>query len=104
MFTEIDVLIEDIGTADDAFNRVSTPATVILSYFPNPATTIYALNGLSPYWAPELDYFYQAGIGAKYQFSRKFEVEALYTYFTNSFLQDNNGRASTINLGVRINR
>ena len=104
LFTEIDFLLEDIGQADDALNRISTPATVILSYFPNPATTIYYLNGFSPFWSPDLDYFYQAGIGAKYQFSRQFEVEALYTYFTNSFLQENNGRASTINFGVRFNR
>ncbi len=104
LFTEIDFLIEDIGGADDALNRISTPATVILSFFPNPATTLYALNGFSPFWSPDLDYFYQSGLGAKYLFNRNFELEVLYTYFTNSFLQDNNGRASTINFGVRFNR
>lgn len=103
LFTEIDFLWEDIGSADDAFNRVSTPVTAILSYFPNPQTTLYALNGFSPFWRPEWDYFYQAGVGAKYQFTRKFELELLYTYFTNRFLQDNDGRASTVNLGVRFN-
>ena len=103
LFAEVDLLIEDIGQAEDALNRVSTPATLILSYFPNPATTLYVLNGFSPFWSPELDYFYQGGAGAKYQFSRKFELEVLYTYFTNSFLQENNGRASTVNFGARIN-
>ncbi len=103
LFAEIDLLIEDIGQAEDALNRVSTPATLILSYFPNPLTTLYVLNGFSPFWSPELDYFYQGGVGAKYQFSRKFELELLYTYFTNSFLQDNNGRASTVNFGLRVN-
>ncbi|MEL6193356.1 MAG: DUF547 domain-containing protein [Bacteroidota bacterium] len=104
LFTEVDFLWEDIGSGDNgAFNRVSTPVTLILSYFPEPQLTVYALNGFSPYWAPEWDYFYQAGAGAKYQFTRQLELEVLYTYFTNQFLQENNGRASTVNLGFRFN-
>ena len=103
LFTEVDVLLEDIGSDEDDLNRLSTPVTVIASYFPEPNTTLYVLNGFSPYWKPDLDYFYQAGVGGKYQFSRKFEVELLYTYFTNSFLLENNGRASTFNFGIRIN-
>ncbi|WP_306643075.1 DUF547 domain-containing protein [Sanyastnella coralliicola] len=103
LFTELDIFWEDIGREEADFNKFTTPATVILSYFPEPNTTIYALNGFAPTWSPDLDYFYQGGLGAKYQFSRKFEVEALYTYFTNSFLQENNGRAATINFGIRIN-
>jgi len=104
LFTEIDVLWEDIGNSENgAFNRVSTPVTVIGSFFPNPKTTLYALSGYSPYWTPNFDYFAQAGVGAKYQFTPKFELEALYTLFTNGFLQENNGRASTLNLGVRFN-
>ncbi|MEO1385351.1 MAG: hypothetical protein AAFV78_19200, partial [Bacteroidota bacterium] len=35
LFTEIDFMIEDIGSrAEGDINRISTPATVILSYFP----------------------------------------------------------------------
>jgi hypothetical protein len=103
LFTEIDFLWEDMGRGGDDLNRMSTPGTVIFSYFPEPKTTLYVLNGFSPTWAPDLDYFYQGGVGAKYQFTRKFELEFLYTYFTNSFLQEQNGRASTINFGLRIN-
>ncbi|MEO0341134.1 MAG: hypothetical protein AAF242_18210, partial [Bacteroidota bacterium] len=105
LFTEIDVLWEDIGNVENgALNRVSTPATAILSYFPNPKTTLYGLTSFSPFWQTEFDYFAQAGVGAKYQFNRNFEVEVLYTAFTNDFLQQNNGNASTFNIGIRVNR
>lgn len=105
VFAEIDALWEDIGKSErGALNRFSTPATLIGSYFPNPKTTVYVLTNYSPYWSPELSYFWQAGLGAKYQFTPKFEIEALYTYFTNEFLNDINGRASTFNLGIRFNR
>ena len=105
LFTEVDFLWEDIGNKDNgAFNRVSTPVTLIFSYFPNPKTTIYALSGYSPYWQQDFDYFAQGGLGAKYQFTRNFEVELLYTAFTNEFLQSVNGTAATYNIGIRINR
>ncbi|MEM9935758.1 MAG: DUF547 domain-containing protein [Bacteroidota bacterium] len=104
LFTEVDFLWEDIGSeSEGAFNRVSTPVTVILSYFPEPKLTLYGLGGYSPYWTPEWDYFYQLGVGTKYQFTRKLELEALYTYFDNQFLNDNGGRASTVNFGIRFN-
>ena len=102
LFTEIDFLWEDIGQND--LNRVSTPVIAILSYFPNAKTTIYALSGFSPYWQRNFDYFAQAGIGAKYQVTPNLEFEALYTGFTNGFLAENNGRAATFNLGVRVSR
>lgn len=105
LFTEVDVLLEDIGNKETGhLNRFSTPATVILSYFPNPKTTLYALTGFSPFWQADFDYFAQAGLGAKYQFTPNFELELLYTAFTNEFLQNTGGRASTFNIGVRISR
>jgi len=105
LFAEIDALWEDIGNRDQgALNRFSTPVTLIGSYFPTPKTTLYLLTNYSPYWSPERSYFWQAGVGTKYQFTPKFEVEALYTYFTNEFLSDTNGRASTFNVGIRFNR
>ncbi len=103
LFTELDFFIEDIGGADD-LNRFSTPVTTILSYFPNPKTTIYALANFSPFWQQDFDYFVQGGLGFKYQFNPKFEFELLYTKFTNEFLQNNNGRAATYNVGFRFNR
>jgi len=104
LFTEIDLLLEDIGSSSNGHvNRLSTPVTVILSYNPTPKSTLYALSGYSPFWQIEYDYFAQAGIGAKYQITSRFELETLYTYFTNKFLQETNGKAQTINLGIRFN-
>lgn len=105
VFAELSFLYEDIGPdrGQGDLNRFSTPLTLIASYFPEPKTTLYLLNGVSPYWSPDLDWFYQSGAGAKYQFTRNFEIELLYTWFTNAFLIQNNGRASTFNFGLRFN-
>jgi len=104
VFTEIDFWIEDIGNGDDGFsNQFSTPATVIFSYFPNPKTTVYALSSYSPIWVDGFNYFYQLGIGTKYQFNPNFELELLITDFNNKSLAANNGQAATFNLGIRYN-
>lgn len=99
LFTELDVLIEDIG----GINRFSTPATLIFSYNPNSKTTLYTIGGFSPYWQSKFDYFLQGGVGAKYQFTPNLELELLVTDFTNKFLADTGGQAATFNLGVRFN-
>jgi len=103
LFTEIDFWAEDIGfNENENLNRFSTPATLILSYFPVKNLTIYGLSSYSPYFQQPYDYFYQYGLGTKYQFTQAFELELLYTNFDNKFLRGApNGRASTINLGIR---
>ena len=104
LFTEFDVLLEDIGKASNGRqNRLSTPVTIIFSYLPIRNLTFYMLGGYSPYWQKEYDYFTQIGLGSKYQFNSSFEVELLYTDFSNKFLNNNNGQAATYNLGLRIN-
>ncbi len=104
LFTEVDLLIEDIGNSENGhINRVSTPATLIFSYNPNPKTTLYTIGGFSPYWQSNFDYFLQGGVGAKYQFTPNFELELLVTEFTNKFLLDTGGQAATYNLGIRYN-
>ena len=103
LFTEIDFLWEDIGNPDKGHtNRISTPVTTIFSYFPNPQTTVYTLAGFSPYWLKEFDYFTQFGLGFKYQFTPRHEVELLYTDFSNRFLNETGGRAATYNIGFRF--
>ncbi|MFC2100850.1 DUF547 domain-containing protein [Bacteroidota bacterium] len=102
LFTEIDLYIDDIGKNEKgASNRFSTPATVIFSYFPMPTTTIYVLGSYSPYYTTPFDYYYQYGVGAKYQFTSKLELEILYTFFYNKFLLSENGKANTVNFGLR---
>ncbi|MEN0003470.1 MAG: DUF547 domain-containing protein [Bacteroidota bacterium] len=104
IFTELDIVVEDIGPSSEGhINRFSTPGIVILSYFPNPKTTLYGIGSYSPYWQREFDYFAQAGAGAKYQVTPKLEFELLYTWFTNDDLQSTGGRAATYNAGIRFN-
>jgi Protein of unknown function, DUF547 len=104
LFTEVDVLLEDIGKqSGGAANRLSTPATLILSYNPHPKWIVYSIGGFSPYWQKEFDYFIQGGFGTKYQFTRKLELELLYTGFRNKFQLDSGGKAATYNLGLRFN-
>jgi len=118
LFTEVDLLWEDIG-GDDAEqnlffdNKTTTPIIAIFSYNPDRKTTLYALGSYAPTWSLQnnegvsglnvSDYFYQAGIGGKYQFTPNFEIELLYSDFTTKFLSDTNGQASTYNLGIRVN-
>jgi hypothetical protein len=104
VFTEVDILWEDMATDDRGYNRLSTPVTLIGSYFPNRKITLYLLGNYSPYWTTEDAYFVQAGAGAKYQITRNFELELLYTWFSNRYLTDNRGEASTVNFGIRVNR
>ena len=109
LFTEVDFSIEDIGKRENgAFNRYATPVTVIFSYFPTPKITLYALSNYGPQFNKDLatgwnyDYYYQVGAGAKYQITKKFELEVLYTLFRSKFLLSaDQGKASTINLGIR---
>lgn len=104
LFTELDILLEDIGPSDEGrLNRWSTPVILIFSYFPTPKATLYAIGTYSPFWQENFDYFVQAGLGTKYQFTPNFELEASYTWFSNDFLAQNMGRAATYNLGVRFN-
>ena len=103
LFTEIDFLIEDLGGGDEHINRISTPVTLIFSYVPTTKLTLYTLGGYSPYWQADYDYFSQYGVGTKYQFTPNFEIELLYTDFSNKFLNEVDGQAETINLGIRIN-
>jgi len=104
LFTQMDFLIEDLGKIDKGnTNRVSTPVTAIFSYVPTTQLTVYILGGYSPYWQKDFDYFSQYGIGSKYQFTPNFELELLYTDFSNKSLNNSGGKAETINLGVRLN-
>ena len=105
LFTEFDLLWEDIGSESKGkTNQFSTPITAIFSYYPVINTTLYGLANFAPKYRPNWDYYYQLGLGAKYQFSPNFELEFLYTYFGNDYLHDLSGKAATINVGVRYSR
>jgi len=106
LFTELDLWAEDIGRSVEGgetfVNRISTPVSAIFSYFPNQKTTLYALSSFSPYYnQPDDKYFYQFGVGAKYQFTPNFEIELLLTDFNGQRLNSNGGQATTFNVGFR---
>lgn len=103
VFAEAGIFWEDIVLNDTGYNRLSTPVTVIGSYFPHRRVNLYLLGNVSPYLNTDESWFVQGGAGAKYQFSSKFELEMLLSLFTNDYLLDNDGRASTFNLGFRVN-
>ena len=104
VFTEVDLTLEDIGASDEGhINRFSTPVTGIVSFFPEPNTTLYVLGNYSPYFQEDFDFFYQVGAGAKYQITPRFEVELLATSFRNAFILEAGGTANTVNLGIRVN-
>ncbi len=104
LFTEIDLLVEDIGNSNEGYsNRFSTPIMLILSYVPTQKISTYFLSGYSPFWGSAFDYFVQIGAGFKYQFTPQLELELLTTWFDNQFLEQNDGNAQTINIGVRYN-
>ncbi len=96
-FAEVDVTWEDIGD----FNKLTFPVTTIFSYFPDKKVTLYALAGYAPTINPGFDYFHQVGLGTKYQVTRRFEIELLYTSFQTQFVKSRNGSANTFNLGLR---
>ena len=97
-FAEVDVTWEDIGD----FNKLTFPVTSIFSYFPDKKVTLYALAGYAPTVTPDFDYFHQLGLGTKYQVTRRFEIELLYTSFQTKFVKSQNGSANTFNLGLRF--
>lgn len=97
LFTELDLVVEDIGNSW----RTSTPATIIFSYFPVKKWTLYGLLGYAPVFQKPYDYYHQAGLGTKYQITRKLELELLYVSFRTRFVKANNGVANTFNFGVR---
>jgi len=103
VFTEIDLLIEEIGGSGKA-NRVSTPVTGIFSWFPKKNLTLYGLVSYSPYIESPYDYFTQLGLGFKYQISPNFEIELLFTDFSNRYLNSIEGQAATYNIGFRYSR
>jgi len=103
LFTEIDLWVEEIGGSEKS-NRVSTPMTVIFSWFPKKNFTLYGLLNYAPVITNPYDYYRQFGLGMKYQISRNFEVEILASDFSNKYLGDNFGQAATYNIGFRYSR
>lgn len=116
LFAELDVNFENIdgrvfGGDEGTYYQISTPMTLIGSWYANKSITVYALTGSAPQWGfsyqgavdgnRDKTVFYapfsQYGLGFKYLFGERFQAELLYTSFHNG----TGTNASTMNLGLR---
>ncbi len=94
---------EHDGVAD---HEVTYPMKGILNYFPSNRLTLYALAEVTPsaQWQdPSLlsTLYTQAGVGAKFQVTSRFEIESLVTLFPYGV---NRGAGQTYNIGFRLVR
>jgi hypothetical protein len=110
LFLEAD-LIYRFARSENQTDFFRTPVTGILSYFPSPKASVFALYQYSPRFEKVTNgfdeafglsrWFQQAGVGFKYQITAKTGLELSYTNF---FASRNDGGGSTLNLGFRYIR
>lgn len=82
---------------------VTSPLKVIGNYYPSGKWTVYLPTELTPTWdgASWSGYYFQAGLGLKYQLTANLEVETLGTKFLKG---KDAGAGVTYNIGFRIIR
>ncbi len=80
----------------------ATPASAFLSYFPTQKATVYVMNQFWPTLGEGVfsSWWYQAGVGAKYQVSKGVDLEVMYGRFLAG--RGAAGPATTFNFGVRF--
>lgn len=119
VFTEADLLFRFKKKTSNTPTHMDIPLSFFLSWFPSRKATVYYMIQYSPRFQLETSKGYdsesqseitinpfdlvsdyaQTGLGAKYQLTQRFNLEASYTYFFTSL---NGGAGSTYNLGIRI--
>lgn len=117
LFVEADFNLENInrksfGGEEGTYFQISTPLTMIGSWYVSKSSTFYALMGSAPQWgfsyqgadengdrASTVFYnpFSQYGLGFKYLIGESLQIELLYTTFHNG----TGTKAETMNLGLR---
>lgn len=105
LFLEADVLLRfnDLNFEEDFFR---TPVSAFFSYFPSQKLTFYTMLQHSPAFGKQgaisdfgqIRWFTQAGVGGKYQLSKRLQLELSYTNF---FQSRADGAGQTFNLGLR---
>lgn len=116
IFAEADLVLENAGKVmrkqESGFYQVSTPMTVILSYFPRDEIIFYGLGGYAPQWFSVVDIpdvgetttstsyvpYNQLGLGFKYLLNTRYQFEILVTDFNQTA---ENSSAATYNFGFR---
>ncbi len=104
LFLEADLLVR-FKVQDTQALPVSTPLSVIYSYFLTPKHTLYALTQHAPTFVKEVpsDFLIPAdytssGLGYKFQLNQHFIIEALYTKLRRA---KNGGLGTTFNIGIK---
>ncbi len=91
-----------IDTQNDGVksSNLSTPLKIFPSYFATDWLSFYLMTEWTPTWGDGgiSAYYIQSGAGAKFQVTKRFELEVLYSSFWNG---KNAGAGQTYNLGVR---
>lgn len=100
-FTRID---RKLDFSETGGTTLGTPVSTFLSYFPNPKLTLYGMGQFWPTYGEGFinNYYFQSGLGGKYQIVKGFEVEVLYSRFL--FGKATAGPGTTMNLGLRFVR
>jgi hypothetical protein len=101
LFTEADLLFRFEKDFEMKNTQLVTPVSAFVNYFPTIKSTLYAMVQYAPTLTETSTWYSQAGIGAKYQISRVFNLEVSYTNF---FASSNAGAGETFNLGIRYLR
>ena len=113
LFIEVSAIVENMGSAffqnASGYYQLSTPLTVIFSYYPQWRHTLYALFNAAPQWGNAYDEntdqttvsyvpYNQFGLGYKYFITRRILAEGIFTRF---FDVEPNAKIYTYNLGIR---
>ncbi|HHG83140.1 MAG TPA: hypothetical protein ENJ82_00195 [Bacteroidetes bacterium] len=80
----------------------ATPMSIFLSFFPTNKITLYVNSQFWPNYGGDFvsSYWFQSGIGGKYQFSKSVDIEVSYGKFL--FGKATAGPANSFNLGLRF--
>lgn len=103
LFTELDVYWNMRRNTENPSNGfLALPMSAFFSYFPTRKITFYVMNQFWPTLGDNLfsAYWYQVGIGGKYQFTKSIDLELSAGKFL--FGRNSAGPANTFNLGLRF--
>lgn len=95
LYLETGLLFRPDNTAGESHEWIF-PIKGILNFYPSERWTVYGLADFSP---SSLDaYYFQGGVGVKFQVADGFEIETLFTGFP---IGRNRGGGKTYNFGLR---
>ena len=98
VFSESDFLLRFKRKAESSKTQVVMPTSVFLNYFPRSWVTVYGMVQYAPTINESSTYYWQTGVGGKFQLTANLELELLVTSFIAG---SNSGAGVTYNIGLR---